>query len=456
MGEHKENDRHIPPKAVPIRDHFRPVINNHYSGIARGAINANNFELKPALINMVQQNQFAGTATSDPHVHLRTFLGITDTVKINNFSDVIIRLLVFPFSLRDQARRWLQSLPLGSIRTWPELAKKFLSKYFPPGKSAQLKIEISNFRQTDFEQLYEAWERYKELLRRCPNHGFEDWNLLNPPPWFNTSNGEGKPSFEDLVAIFVDESGKRMAGTESKLDNLETHMANIGASLKILESQVGQITKQLTSQPSGAVQKTADPNLREVNAIFVQHEEIEVVSREEIKVKPTPARDEKPTPIKRVRDQEEVESPEGTRRNLPQKLQDPGEFVVPCEIRGKMVEKAICDSGASVNIMPSFLYEKLRLSKMKPTGLSLQMADKSIRRPLGMVEDVELQIDKLKVLAELLVLDMETSQNVHVILGGPLLATVGAIIDMKRGKLTMKVEGQRVEIKASKSSHDPP
>ncbi|XP_073025192.1 uncharacterized protein [Primulina eburnea] len=85
MAENRENDRHDQPEAIPIRDHFRPVISNHYSGIARGTINANNFKLKPALINMVQQNQFAGTATSDPHVHLRTFLEITDTMTINSY-----------------------------------------------------------------------------------------------------------------------------------------------------------------------------------------------------------------------------------------------------------------------------------------------------------------------------------------------------------------------------------
>ncbi|XP_073019336.1 uncharacterized protein [Primulina eburnea] len=272
-----------------------------------------------------------------------------------------------------------------------------------------------------------------------------------------------------------------MARTESRLDNLETRMTSIGATLKILESQVGQITKQLTSQPSGAVQKTADPNLREVNAIFIRHEEIFVVGKEEKEVELTPVRDEKPTPTKRARgkkferydlnqcidisllpypqrflqlqaelqkkkgledlknlntnnefaDQVEGEFTKGTRRNFPQKLLDPGEFIVPCEIGNHLVEKAICDSGANINIMPSSLYKKLGLSRMRSTGLSLQMTVKSIRTPLGIVEDVELRIDKLKVLAEFVVLDMDNSQNVHVILGRPLLAAVGAIIDVK-------------------------
>ncbi|XP_075475685.1 uncharacterized protein LOC142509480 [Primulina tabacum] len=160
---------------VPIREHFRPIINAYYSGIARGTIAANNFELKPALINMVQQNQFGGAATADPHLHLRTFPEITDTVKINGVSDEIIRLRLFSFPLWDHARSWLQSLPLGSVTTWEDLVTKFLSKYFPPAKFAQLKIDITNFRLREFEVLYEAWERYKELLSKCPNHGYADW-----------------------------------------------------------------------------------------------------------------------------------------------------------------------------------------------------------------------------------------------------------------------------------------
>ncbi|XP_075507486.1 uncharacterized protein LOC142544310 [Primulina tabacum] len=250
-----------------------------------------------------------------------------------------------------------------------------------------------------------------------------------------------------------------MARTESRLDNLETHKTNIGASLKILESQVGQITKQLASQPSGAVPKTANPNLRELNDVFIQHKEID---RRFLQLNAKFQKKKVLEDLKNLHTNIEFEDhvegkfTEGTRTNLPHKLQDPGEFIVPCEIGGHLVEKAICDSGASVNIMPSSLYEKLGLSGIKPTKVSLQMTDKSIRTPLGIVEDFEIRIDKLKVLAEFVVLDMENSQNVHVILKRPLLATIGAIIDVKRGKLTMEVEGQMVAIKAAKESYDPP
>ncbi|XP_075486237.1 uncharacterized protein LOC142525833 [Primulina tabacum] len=456
MAENRENDRHMPPEAIPIRDHFRPVINAHYSGIARGTINANDFELKPALINMVQQNQFAGTATSDPHVHLRTFMEIIDTVKINNVHDDIIRLCLFPFSLRDQARGRLQSLPLGSITTWQELATKFFSKYFSPVKYAQLKIEISTFRQTDFEQLYEAWERYKELLRRCSNHGFEDWVQIEL--FYNGLNGQTQTTMDAATGGTI--FSKSPAQAYDLLEQMTITMT----------TQIAIMNKVSTSNTEGPPLVVEEPNfLEEVQYInnknFRGYEGYR--AREEKKVDNTPVRDKKPTPTKRVRGKkyERYNSNQCIDISLlpyPQRfLQLQADFQKKQgfeDLKNLHTNNEFADQveGASVNIMPSSLYEKLGLSKIKPIGLSLQMADKLIRTPLGIVEDVELRIDKLKVLAEFVVVDMENSQNVHVILGRPLLATVGAIIDVKRGKLTMDLEGQRVEIKASKSSHDPP
>ncbi|XP_075489512.1 uncharacterized protein LOC142528355 [Primulina tabacum] len=476
---------------------------------------------------MVQQKQFAGTATSDPHVHLRTFLEITDTIKINNVPDDIIRLRLFPFCLRDQARGWLQSLPLGSITTWQELATKFLAKYFPPAKSAQLKIEISTFRQTDFEQLYEAWERYKELLRKCPNHGFEDWVQIEL--FYNGLNGQTRGTVDAAAGgtIFAKSAEQAYDLLEQMTINSyqwPSERAGVKRTAGVyavdpitsLTAQVSALTTQLAAMKKVSISETESPStVAEEQSIT---EEAQYVNnrnfggfggyrgREEKEVELTHVRDEKLSPTKGARgkkseryglnqcidislllypqrflqlqdefqkkkgledlknlntniefaDQVEGEFTKGTRRNVPQKLLDPGEFIVPCEIGGHLVEKAICDSGASINIMPRSLYEKLGLIKMRSTELSVQLADKSLKVPLGIVDDVELKIDKLKVLAEFLVLDMENSQDVHVILGRPLLAAVGAMIDVKRGKMTMEVESQLVEIRVSKKSYDPP
>ena len=159
-----------PPQneARTLRDYLRPVVNENYSGIRRQAINANNFELKPGLIAMVQQQQFGGLPSEDPHNHLSSFLELCDTVKYNGVPHDTIKLQLFPFSLRDKARTWFHALPKGSIETWDAMVQKFLTKFFPPQMTSQLRVEISQFRQGESESLYDAWDNFKDLLRRCP------------------------------------------------------------------------------------------------------------------------------------------------------------------------------------------------------------------------------------------------------------------------------------------------
>ncbi|KAL5574219.1 hypothetical protein UlMin_023816 [Ulmus minor] len=84
--------------------------------------------------------QFSGLPTEDPHLHLRLFMEVADAFKINGVTDDILKLKLFPYSLRDRARAWLNSLPSDSITTWNDLAEKFLMKYFPPTKNAKLTI----------------------------------------------------------------------------------------------------------------------------------------------------------------------------------------------------------------------------------------------------------------------------------------------------------------------------
>ena len=72
-------------------------------------------------------------------MHLKTFIEIIDTVKMNRVTKDVIRMQLFLFSLRDKTRGWLQSLQPGSINTWEELAQRFLSKFFPSSKTSQLR-----------------------------------------------------------------------------------------------------------------------------------------------------------------------------------------------------------------------------------------------------------------------------------------------------------------------------
>ena len=96
-------------------DFWRPIIKEEYSTIRQPAIEANNFELKPALITMVQQHQFTGHPSEDPNEHMGRFIRMVNTVKLNGVRLEVIKLQLFPFSLRDVAATWFDSLPMGSL-----------------------------------------------------------------------------------------------------------------------------------------------------------------------------------------------------------------------------------------------------------------------------------------------------------------------------------------------------
>ncbi|KAL4275779.1 hypothetical protein AHAS_Ahas20G0141300 [Arachis hypogaea] len=130
-------------------------------------INANNFELKPQLVTLVQQNcQYHRLPHEDPNQFISDFLQICDTVKTNGVNPEVYRLMLFPFALRDKAKLWLDSQPKESLNTWEKVVTEFLTKFFPPKKLTKLRLEVQTFRQKEGETLYEAWERYLLLTRQ--------------------------------------------------------------------------------------------------------------------------------------------------------------------------------------------------------------------------------------------------------------------------------------------------
>nr|GEX47517.1 reverse transcriptase domain-containing protein [Tanacetum cinerariifolium] len=118
-------------------------------------INANNFELKQTLINLVQSNQF--TERQDPHNHLHFFNKVTFTFRHPEVPNTTIKLLLFSFSLEGEARIWLDKEPPRSILTWEDLVSKFINQFFPPSKTTYLRNEITNFLQKPNETFNEAW-----------------------------------------------------------------------------------------------------------------------------------------------------------------------------------------------------------------------------------------------------------------------------------------------------------
>ncbi|KAK4263289.1 hypothetical protein QN277_028724 [Acacia crassicarpa] len=178
IAMHRENQD--PPPNVDgnkaIMEFGIPDLNKLTSAIIPSTLQAGHFEIKSVMIQMLNAaGQFRGLPSEDPHLHLKTFLEVCDSFVIPSIPPDTVRIKLFPFSLRDKARTWLNNLPANSITTWNDLESKFSLKFFPPIKNAQLRGEITTFQQKPGESTYDAWDRFKDILRRCPQHGLVEW-----------------------------------------------------------------------------------------------------------------------------------------------------------------------------------------------------------------------------------------------------------------------------------------
>ncbi|GJZ51086.1 reverse transcriptase domain-containing protein, partial [Tanacetum coccineum] len=170
-------------------------IEGYEDAIVVPPINANNFELKQPLINLVQSNKFTGR--QDPHNHLRFFNKVTSTFRHPEVPNTSIKLLLFPFSLDGEARDWLDKEPPRSILTWDDLVSKFINQFFPPSKTTYYRNEIITFYQKPNETFNEAWERFKGLLRQCPHHGFSELHQLDT--FYNSLNSNDQDALDSAA-----------------------------------------------------------------------------------------------------------------------------------------------------------------------------------------------------------------------------------------------------------------
>jgi hypothetical protein len=130
---------------------------------------------------------------------------------------------------------------------------------------------------------------------------------------------------------------------------------------------------------------------------------------------------------------------------LPPKLQDPGSFTIPCSIGSTKFNRALCDLGASVSLMPKYIFDRIGVGELVPTRISLQLADRSVKYPVGQVEDLPLQVGKFYISIDFVTIKMDKDPDTSLILGRPFLNTAGTQIDVRGGKLTFEIGKEKVE-----------
>ena len=142
-------------------------------------------------------------------------------------------------------------------------------------------------------------------------------------------------------------------------------------------------------------------------------------------------------------------------QKLPAKMKDPNSFTIPCSIGKYEFKKALCDSSASVNLMPLSVVQRLSLGELTPTAITLQMADRSMAQPEGILQDVLVKVGKFIFPVDFVIMKMEEDTQVPLLLGRPFLAIGAALIDVQKGELTLRVGNEAVHFNINRSLEHP-
>ena len=142
-------------------------------------------------------------------------------------------------------------------------------------------------------------------------------------------------------------------------------------------------------------------------------------------------------------------------QKLPAKMKDPGSFTIPYSTGKYEFKKALCDSGACINLMPLSVVQRLSLGELTPTTIKLQIADRSMAQPKGILEDVLVKVGKFIFPMDFVIMQMEEDTQVPLLLGRPFLATKAALIDVQKGELTLRVGNEAVHFNINGSLEHP-
>nr|GFC33789.1 reverse transcriptase domain-containing protein [Tanacetum cinerariifolium] len=134
-------------------------------------------------------------------------------------------------------------------------------------------------------------------------------------------------------------------------------------------------------------------------------------------------------------------------KKVPEKLSDPGCFLIPCDFTGLDNCLALADLGASINLMPLSIWKKLRLHTLNDTEMVLELDDRTISKPTGVAENFFIKVGKFYFSADFVILDFVVDPRVPLILGRPFLSTAHALIDVYKGEINLRHDDQSLTLK---------
>nr|GEV41015.1 hypothetical protein [Tanacetum cinerariifolium] len=412
----------------------QPTLNGRGGLITPIAIQATNFRLKNDMIQQVQNFcQFHGLSGDDANKHLDKFLHVTQSIKVNGVTDDALRLYPFSHSLRHHATAWFDRLSRNSITTFEKMAKMFLEKYFPPSMVTKLSNEITNFRQRPDDSLFQAWERYKLLIDRCPNH-----NML-PVTQIDTFYNGLTLRHHDTINVAASRTFMKRQPEEF------TTQRGVSYEGPLIPPPFSSLPKVVEREPE-VTKDTMQLSTENIQPSMVQTQVL--IDEPVVKLTiPYPSRVNK----QKLREKDdklalkvlEIFMKLHFRLGFADALLHMPKFAT--------MFKTMADLGASINLMPLSIWEKLSLPKLTPTQMILELSDRSTTRPAGITEDVFVKEGKFHFSIDFIVVDYVVDPQVPLFLGRSFLRTGRALIDAYGEELTLRVDNEAITFKVGQT-----
>nr|GEV87995.1 reverse transcriptase domain-containing protein [Tanacetum cinerariifolium] len=415
MATDRNGDPPIPDLRT-MEELCQPTLNGRGRPIALIPIQATNFGLKNAMIQQVQNScQLHGLPSDDANKHLDKFLHVTQSIKVNGVTDDALHLK-----------------------------------------------EITNFRQCPDESLFEARERYKLSIDHCLNHNmlpitqidtFYNGLTLRHRDTINVAAGgtfmKRRPEecydlIENITAHHNDwdTSAQRILQVNQQVKAVANNCETCGGphSYNDCPATVGQTQNVYAA---GAYQGDLNFNISFADALIL-------MPKFGSTIKSLMTNKDKLYELARTPLNEHCSTV--LLKKLLEKLGDPGKFLIPCDFLGMDECLALADLDASIHLMPLSVWNKLSLPELSPTCMTLELADHSISRLIGVAEDVFVNVGTFHFPADFEVVDFDADPRVPLILGRSFLKTGRALIDVYAKEFTLRVNNEAVTFNLDQTS----
>nr|GEV14230.1 reverse transcriptase domain-containing protein [Tanacetum cinerariifolium] len=364
-----------------------------------------------------------------------------------------------------------------------ELKHSLINLFFPPSKTTNLRNEITRFQQRFDESFYEAWDRFNDLLRACPHHGFSALHQLDT--FYNALNVNDQDSLKSAAVIAKLSTSSSTLAISSEVSKLKDF---VRALLLDKKNQSSAPAHSPTPAPVKAVEPncvTCDvfepvvapvsapmPNLKssipypssrdnerrryqcneQIEKFYETFKDMsfEISFTDTLILMPKFACTLKDLTGNKEKLSEMARTPMNEHcstvilNKLPRKLGDPSKFLIPCEFPGMDECLALVDLGATINLMPLSMWEALSLLELTPTCMTLELADRSVSKPIGIAKDVSFKVGVFHFPADFVVVDFEPDPRVPLILRRCFLKTGRALTDVHTGELTLRIKNEAI------------